>query len=116
MPNDVDAWFETEDPAQKVPMQRVREIILGTDSRISETIKWQTPTFMFEGNICSFNPAKHFVSLLFHRGAEIPGIHPSLEGDGKLARTLRFADLPAVETGAEDLRAVIRAWITSKEK
>jgi hypothetical protein len=40
---------------------------------------------MFNGNIASFNPAKNFVSLLFHRGAEIPGDHPRLEGDGNLA-------------------------------
>jgi hypothetical protein len=39
----------------------------------------------------------------FHCGAEIPGDHPRLEGDGRLARTMRFADVEALE-------AVIRAW------
>jgi hypothetical protein len=29
-------------------MQRVREIVLGTDPRIEESIKWSTPTFSFE--------------------------------------------------------------------
>lgn len=115
MPNEVDAWFAAKDHPQEVPLQRVREIILGVDPRITESIKWKTPTFMFEGNILSFNLAKNLVSLLVHRGAEIPGDHPLLEGDGKLVRTVRFADLDAVESGADDLRAVIKAWIELKE-
>lgn len=59
-------------------------------------IKWKTPTFSYQGNIFSFNPAKNLISLLFHRGAEIPGNHPRLDGEGKLARTMRFADLDDV--------------------
>jgi hypothetical protein len=45
-----------------------------------------------------------------HRGAEIPGEHPRLEGDGKLVRTMRFADVDELEAGRADLEAVIRAW------
>ncbi len=115
MPNEVDVWFGVKEHPQEAPMLRVREIILDTDPRVTETIKWQTPTFMFNGNICSFNPAKRFVSLLFHRGAEIPGHHPLLEGDGKLARTVRFGDLDAVEAGSDALQNIIRSWIASKE-
>ena len=62
-------------------LRRTREIILGADDRVTESIKWKTPTFEFKGNIASFNPSKRFVSLLFHRGAEIPGDHPRLEGE-----------------------------------
>jgi hypothetical protein len=91
-------------------MQRVREIVLGTDPRIEESIKWSTPTFSFEGNIASFAPAKKFVSLLFHRGAEIPGRHPRLQGEGAVTRTMRFADLEDVEASQKQLEAVFRAW------
>lgn len=115
MSNDVDDWFALKDHPQEQAMQRVRQIILAADPRVTETIKWQTPTFMFDGNIASFNPAKNFVSLLFHRGAEIPGTHPRLVGDGKLARTMRFADIDEVNTAAEELHGVIRSWIEMKE-
>ena len=54
------------------------------------------------------------VSLLFHRGAEIPGDFPRLEGDGRLARVMRFADIGEVEEGADELQAVIRAWCESR--
>lgn len=110
----MDDWFETKKPEQAEAMQLVREIILDTDERITETIKWSTPTFMYEGNICSFNPAKNFVSLLFHRGAEIPGEHDRLVGEGRLARTMRFVDTDDVTAGRAALESVIRAWIDSK--
>ena len=52
----VDAWFEAYDNPQKEGVQRVREIILGTDPRVTESIKWKAPTFEFKGNIASFYP------------------------------------------------------------
>jgi hypothetical protein len=113
---EVDRWFEARSDPMLDAKQRVREIILGADERVTESIKWQTPTFSFEGNIVSFNPSKNLVSLLFHRGAEIPGKHQKLEGDGKLARTMRFADLADVEKGRKDLERVIRAWCDWKAR
>jgi hypothetical protein len=111
---EVDAWFAAADHPLDELMQRTRDVILGADDRVSESIKWKTPTFAYKGNIASFNPSKRFVSLLFHRGAEIPGDHPRLEGDGKLARTMRFADLDQLEAGRAELEAVIRAWCDSR--
>lgn len=112
---DVDAWFDERRPVQADAMQAVRRIILGVDDRITEAIKWKTPTFVYEGNIASFNPAKNFVSLLFHRGGEIPGEHPRLEGDGPLAKVMRFSDVADVEEHRLDLETVIRAWCAMKD-
>ena len=111
---EVDRWFDERDHPLDEAMQRAREIILGADERVSESIKWKTPTFAYKGNILSFAPAKNQVSLMFHRGAEIPGKHPRLEGDGKLVRTMRFADRRDVEKGKKDLERVIRAWCDLK--
>jgi hypothetical protein len=111
---DVDRWFEEAERPQADLLQRVREIILGADGRVTESIKWKTPTFAYKGNIASFNPSKRLVSLMFHRGAEIPGDHPRLEGDGKLARTMRFYGVEDLEAGRAELEAVIRAWCDAK--
>jgi len=113
---EVDVWFARKQPPLAEAMLLVREIILGTDPRIEETIKWSTPTFMYKGNIASFNPAKKLISLLFHRGAEIPGNHPRLTGEGDTARVMRFTDLADVKTGRADLEAVIRAWCQMKDE
>ena len=111
---EVDAWFAAREHPMTEAMQRARQLILDADPRVSESIKWQTPTFAYQGNIVSFNPAKKMVSLLFHRGAEIPGDFPRLAGDGRLARVMRFADVGEVDDGAAELQAVIRAWCDSR--
>ena len=97
-------------------MQRVRQIVLDADDRIDEAIKWKTPTFMYEGNIASFNPrAKAHVTLLFHTGASIPGNHTLLEGGGETARYARIDDLADVEAKRGQLAAIVRAWCAMKD-
>jgi len=111
----VDQWFDALDHPLKPLMRRVRRVILASDKRVSESIKWSTPTFSYFGDIASFIPkAKNFVSLLFHRGAEIPGNHPRLEGDSRLARTMRFASADELKRYTPDLQRVIRAWCDHK--
>ena len=112
--NDVDKWFEASDHQLEPAMQRAREIILAADPRVTESIKWKTPTFAYKGNMASFNPSKNVVSIMFHRGAEIPGEHPRLEGEGKLVRTMRFGSLEEIEAGRADLEQAVRAWCESK--
>jgi hypothetical protein len=107
---DVDQWLDQTGHPQDAMMRRAREIILEADGRVTESIKWKTPTFAYDGNIASFNPSRHLLSIMFHRGSEIPGEHPRLEGDGRLVRTMRFADLGQLEAGRADLAAVVRAW------
>jgi len=107
---EVDAWFADYEHPVKDAMERVRSIIL-EDERMTETIKWKSPTFMYEGNMASFNPrTKAHVSLMFHTGASIAGKHPRLEGGGDTARYMRFADLAEVEDAADEIRAVVAAW------
>ena len=68
-------------------------MILEADERMTESIKWKSPTFEYRGNLASIDPkAKKHVSVLFHTGASIPGEHPILEGGGDVARYIRFAD------------------------
>jgi hypothetical protein len=117
MPKDpeVDAWFEQLDHPMKTAMLRVREVILDADGRLNETMKWRSPTFMYEGNVASIDPhAKRWVSVLFHRGAEIPGEHEILQGGGKLARYARFDTVADVDAHAAEVASVVRAWCDSR--
>jgi hypothetical protein len=111
---DVEEWFESYDNPMKEVVQAVRSIIL-EDERITETIKWKSPTFMFEGNMASFNPrSKMHASLMFHTGASIPGDHPRLEGGGDTARYMKFGDLAEVEQARSELLSVVDAWCKSR--
>jgi hypothetical protein len=95
---------------------RVREIILEADPRIGEVIKWSTPTFVYRGNLASFQPrAKQFASLLFHEGASIPGEFQRLSGGGEHARYMQIADLADAEAVADELRAIVRAWCDARD-
>ena len=112
--DEVEAWLAEYDNPRKEVVKAVRAVIL-EDERITETIKWKSPTFMYEGNMASFNPrSKKHASLMFHTGASIPGDHPRLTGGGETARYMTFADLDEVADATDDIRAVIDAWCDSR--
>ncbi len=112
--NAVDDWFDDYDNPMKEAVQRVRDIIM-SDERMSETIKWKSPTFMYKGNMASFNPrTKAHVSLMFHTGASIPGDHPRLIGGGDTARYMKFEGLEDVDAAAAELSAIVEAWCSSR--
>ena len=113
---DVDAWLDAYDNPMKPVVSAMREAILSTDPRITEAIKWQAPTFIYKGNIASFFPkAKKHASLMFHKGAEIPGDFPDLTGDGKEARSFKVADLADLTAKTEQLQSIIRAWCAMRD-
>jgi hypothetical protein len=112
---DVVAFLGALDHPLKDAILAVRATILEADERMTEAIKWKSPTFVYKGNLASIDPkARKHVTVLFHTGASIPGEHPILEGGGEVARYVRFADLAAVEAARPALSAVVRAWCDSR--
>ena len=113
---EVDSWFERYDNPMKDVVQRVREIILDADARIDECIKWQAPTFTYQGNLASFYPkSRQHASLMFHVGAKIPGQHPRLEGTGDTSRVMKIGSLEEAETARPELETIVRAWCDWRE-
>ena len=110
---EVEQYLEKKNHPLDAEIRRVREIILASDERIEETIKWSSPTFMYKGNMASFfmNAKKH-VSLMFHKGAMIPDDTGLLQGDGKEGRSAKFANMEDIEAKKADLESVVRGWIT----
>ena len=97
-------------------IQLVRDIILNVSEKIEEDIKWNTPTFMYKGNIASyFLNAKKFVSLMFHKGALINDKSGLLEGDAKEGRVARFNDLADIWKKRKSLESVIKEWIKMQD-
>jgi len=108
-------WFATYENPMKAVVMRVREIVLGADERVDECIKWQAPTFTFEGNIASFFPkSKQHASLMFHEGASIPGKHPRLEGTAEKGRVLKIASVAEADEAKGEIEAIVRAWCAWK--
>lgn len=113
--SEVDDWFLTSVHPMKPVMLLVRDMIL-SDDRMTETIKWKSPTFMYQGNLASFNPrTKAHVSLMFHTGASIPGDHPLLEGGGATPRYMKFTSLEDAQAARQGLIDVVEAWCASRD-
>ena len=99
----------------KPVVSAIRERVLAALPEIDEAIKWQAPTFVYKGNIASFFPkAKKHASLMFHKGAEIPGDFPNLVGDGKEARSFKVESLEDLNAKEAELLAIFRAWVELK--
>ncbi len=108
---EVDKWFAHYDNPRKDVVARVREIVLAADPRIEECIKWQAPTFTYRGNLASFFPkSKQHASLMFHRGAHIPGEHPRLEGTGDTSRVMRIETVAEANKAKKEIEGIARAW------
>ena len=92
-------------------MRRVRETILRADRRMTEFVKYGTLCFGYEGDFATFvQVAKKQVSVMFNRGARIPGTYPHLEGSGPSARFMRFADPAEAQARATELSKIVVAW------
>lgn len=101
----------------KNEIDAVREIILAASDKITEDIKWGAPSFIYKGNMATFNPrAKKFVNLTFHTGAYIADDTGLLEGDKKEARVARFNDMADVKAKKRNLESVVQNWIKLKDE
>ncbi|MCB9311002.1 MAG: DUF1801 domain-containing protein [Lewinellaceae bacterium] len=108
----VDEYLEKINHPLTEEIQLVREIILSTDKDIEETIKWNSPTFMYKGNMASyFMNAKKHVSLMFHKGALINDKTGLLKGDGKEARTAKFENIEDIKKRKKDLQLVVKEYM-----
>jgi hypothetical protein len=107
----VATWLRDTNPGLAPAMTRVAEIILGADPRLTAYVTYGTVHFAYEGDMAAFvQPKGTRISLMFNRGARIPGEYPHLEGDGPTARFMRFAGPAEVEQRAAELAAIARAW------
>ena len=69
----VKEFIQTSKHPLKKAVEEIREIILGADKRITEHIKWNAPSFCFNGDDrITFNLSKNDrILLIFHRGAKV---------------------------------------------
>ena len=96
-------------------MRAVRKIIMEHPD-VLETVKYRAPAFEYDGLICYFNrSSKKRVSLIFPKGREVSGDHPSLEDGSNQQRIMYFADHAEVEAKADDLRNLIAVVVAHRD-
>ena len=120
IPDHFDVSYELEaeikGTGKEKQLEEIRNLILGVDERMEEDIKWGAPTFIYKGNLATFNPrAKKFVNLTFHTGAMIEDPNGVLEGEAKEARVVRVASQEDLDSKRTGIEAVVRNWLTLKD-
>lgn len=127
---EVSQFIITSQHPLKELMQEIRNVILATDTSISEHIKWNAPAFYYNAEMAAFDAKEYkrdivvfnvrkndYILLIFPTGNVINDCTELLEGsyeDGRRMVTLKsIADLNIKK---EALQSVIRQWLNKVEK
>lgn len=105
----------------KAEIEALRALILGADQRITESIKWNAPSFSIQEHFATFNlkPGKA-VQVVLHTGAKTRADRKDVEIDDpagllKWAAQDRcvatFSGLEDVESKKAAFVAIVRQWI-----
>ena len=109
-------------------VELIRQIFLSIDG-ISEQIKWNSPSFYYNGEMKAFDPKEYKrdiavanlhrgrLMLVFPTGAKVNDTTGLLEGsytDGR--RIVNFEDAEDVKAKEDSLRKVILEWLSKVEQ
>jgi hypothetical protein len=110
-------------------IEYLRKLILSIDKEIAEHIKWNAPAFHYTGKMKSFDPKEYKQDILVMnlRKSNIMCVLPTgatltkntsiLEGDYTDGRRLIiFKDLADIKAKENDLKKVIKEWLSLVEK
>lgn len=117
----VNQYLESLDHPFKAEIEALRGIILKSDGRISEGIKWNAPSYYCTEWFATFNfRKKDAVQIIFHRGAKVKAV-----GDGRYVEdpsavlkwitndrcAASFIDINDVEAKAPALKKIVTQWV-----
>ena len=111
-------------------VQSIRQVILSTDPVIGEQIKWNAPSFFYQGEMQPFDPKEYkrdiivlnlrqkgHVLLVLPTGAKVTDSWGILEGDYKDGRRMvTIKSVDELEVKKEQLQKVINAWLQLVKK
>lgn len=105
-------------------VNELRRLVLAIDLNIDERVKWNSPSFFYQGPLKSSNPkeypndllvvnlSRHYALLIFPSGASIAFHDDVLEGsytDGR--RMLTIKDYDTLEKKSSRIQSAIIEWI-----
>ncbi|MCY1523185.1 hypothetical protein D9M68_580730 [compost metagenome] len=123
-PENVSLLIQQLEPELAKLIEAIRQLILNTDERIGEQIKWNSPSFFYLGEMRVYDAKtyqrdliiihvrKGFPLLIFPNGANINDTTGILEGnytDGR--RMLTLKSIAELNAKAEGLQKVIKQWL-----
>lgn len=122
----VDAFLANLDHPLKPAIEAVRAIILSADPRISESVKWNAPSFSLSEHFATFFlRSADSVQVVFHTGAKARSGAVSMEIDApagilrwvaKDRCLLTLRNMEEVRAQREALVSVVRQWLRAFEE
>lgn len=119
--SEVDEFMRRLDHPLKAGLEALRSIILGASPRISEGIKWNSPSFRVDDWFATINIRKGAILVILHLGAKVKdnstdGLSISdpsglLEWLAKERAVVKFVDMKAIESGRAAFVKIVRQWI-----
>ncbi|MEE1945582.1 DUF1801 domain-containing protein [Pedobacter sp. KR3-3] len=123
----VDAFIANLAPELGICISTIRTAILAVSPDIGERIKWNHPNFYYKGamkdsdpkeykrEIAVFNLHKGRIMLVFPSGAKVSS--PLLTGDYQDGRRLIiFENLVAIEASLDELKSIVKTWLSLVEQ
>ncbi len=92
----IDAWPEP----QRSIARRLRQVMLEAEPALTESVKWRSPTFALDRNLCNIMCHSHHVNLQLFDGAALPDPQRRLHGTGKGMRHISYRSVDDVDAEA----------------
>jgi hypothetical protein len=125
----VSEYISKLEPVLAEIIETIRQLFLNVDPLISEHIKWNSPSFYYNGAMKDFDPKTYKrdlavlnlnrgrIMLVLPTGDKINDHSGLLEGDYKDGRRLiNFKDLDDVNSKKVALEHIIKEWIKLIDK
>ncbi|TCD26189.1 DUF1801 domain-containing protein [Pedobacter psychrodurus] len=109
----VDDYMEKLEHPFKQEIERLRSIILNSNSKLQERVKWNSPSFYYIKDLAAFNlRANGYVQIIFifYDGNMIED-SSLLQGNWKDRREARFSSMVDVEAKQPALEQFVNNWI-----
>ena len=118
----VEEYLNKLEHEHKEEIKEIRNIILSVNAVIYEQIKWNAPSFVFEGeDRITFNLRdKKFIRLIFHCGPKVKDIDMKrlindetgiVEWVSNNRAIVKFYDMNDVKAKESSLKEIVAKWI-----
>jgi hypothetical protein len=124
----VTAYIKLLDSNLAKIVELLRQIILDADNQISERIKWNNPSFYYNGEMKPFDPKEYKreiivlnlfkgkIMLVFPSGSKVNDSSVLLQGDYTDGRKIIiFKDIEDVNMKKNVLQDIIKKWLALVE-
>lgn len=113
----VDAYMASLDHPMKAQVQALRKAILAVDSRITEQVKWNAPSFRTERDyIVTFNLSDPTLRLVFHNPLIARVASGLLEGEWKDRRLAHLRDAKDAKAKTPEVLRIVAALVKEMDQ